>query len=150
MTEYQEKFEKISCRSKLTEEQKLDCYLGGLKDELAWDVRLFNPSTVLEAARLTKIKEMSLQSTSKTGVMVAEFRKGNLNVARTQEAQQPSDERGVLGKPSYRFQTKMTTTELEEHRVKNICFFCHERFTPGHSCPQSQKMQVFFMEVIDT
>lgn len=31
LDEYQEKFEKISYRSKLTEEQKLDCNLGGLK-----------------------------------------------------------------------------------------------------------------------
>lgn len=29
LADYQEKFEKISCRSKLTKEQKLDCYLGG-------------------------------------------------------------------------------------------------------------------------
>lgn len=62
LNEYQEKFEKISCRSKLTEEQKVDCYLGGLKEEIAWDVRLFNPRTVLEATRLAKIKEMSLRS----------------------------------------------------------------------------------------
>lgn len=60
-----------------------------------------------------------------------------------------ADQKGVLGKPGYRFQSKMTPSELEEHRAKGLCFFCHERFTPGHHCAQRQKAQVFFMEVED-
>lgn len=50
LNDYQEKFERIAYRSNLTKEQNQDCYLGGLKDELAWDVRLFNPRTVLQHA----------------------------------------------------------------------------------------------------
>lgn len=57
------------------------------------------------------------------------------------------DQRGVLGKPGYRFQTKLTPTEIDEHRTKNLCFFCHERFNPGHNCPQRQKGEVFVMEI---
>lgn len=69
LDEFQEKFERISCRSNLTEGQKLDCYLGGLKAKLAWEVKLFNPRTVLEATRLAKIKEMSLKNTVKFGAL---------------------------------------------------------------------------------
>lgn len=65
LDEYQDKFERIACRSNLSEEQKLDCYLGGLKEELAWEVRLFDPKTILEATRLAKIKELSLLSATK-------------------------------------------------------------------------------------
>lgn len=52
----QDQFERISYRSDLFEIQKLDCYLGGLKVEITWEVRLFNPTTVLKATRLDKIK----------------------------------------------------------------------------------------------
>lgn len=148
LSDYQERFGKIAYKSKLTEEQKLDCYLGGLKDELAWDVQLFNPRMVLEATRLAKIKEMSLRSGNKAGVTGSEFKKGIMSSSRVQEQHQ--DQKGILGKPSYRFQTEMSPAELEEHRAKNLCFWCHERFTPGHTCPQRQKSQVFFMEVLET
>lgn len=62
----------------MTKEQKLDCYLRGLKDELAWDVKLFNPRTVPEASRLAKVKEMSLKSTVKMGTQGYEFKKGSV------------------------------------------------------------------------
>lgn len=41
----------------------------------------------------------------------------------------------------------MSSAELEEHRSKNLCLFCHDKFSPGHTCPQRQKMQVFVMEL---
>lgn len=41
----------------------------------------------------------------------------------------------------------MSPTELEEHRSKNLCFFCLEK-CPGHNCPQRQTAQVFFMETV--
>lgn len=66
------------------EEQKLDCYLGGLKEELAWDMRLFNPSSVLEATRLAKIKEISLRSCGKIGLTRSNVKKGITTGARTQ------------------------------------------------------------------
>lgn len=43
----------------------------------------------------------------------------------------------------------MTPAELEEHQSKNLCFFCYDKFSFGHNCPQRQKMQVFFMEMKD-
>lgn len=59
------------------------------------------------------------------------------------------DHKGILGKPNYKFQSKMTLNELEEHREKSQCFFCHERFATGHMYPQRQRAQVFFMDVND-
>lgn len=74
---------------------------GGLRDELAWDVKLFNPRTVLEAARLVKVKEMSLKSTVKWGMHSYDFKKVAATQARGIGANQ--DQRGALGKPGYRF-----------------------------------------------
>lgn len=41
----------------------------------------------------------------------------------------------------------MTPAELDEHRTKNLCFFCHDKYSPGHNCAQRRKTEVFFMEV---
>lgn len=45
LSDYQERFKRISCRLDLSETHKFDCYLRGLKPKIAWDVRLFNPRT---------------------------------------------------------------------------------------------------------
>lgn len=44
----------------------------------------------------------------------------------------------------------MTPTEVDEHRAKDLCFFYHEKFTPGHNYSQRQKGQVFLMEVMES
>lgn len=95
LNEYQENFDRISCRSNLSEEQKLDCYLGCLKDEIAWDVRLFNPRTVLDTTRLAKIKEISLRCSSKGSTTSLETKKGTATAWRTAGTGQ--DQRGVWG-----------------------------------------------------
>lgn len=110
-------------------------------------MRLFNPRAVLEATRLARIKELSLGSTIKGSIMNMASKKGSApgNVS----VNSGQDHKGILGKPNYKFQSKMTPNEFDEHRAKGLCFFCHERFAPGHMCPQRQMAQVFFMEVED-
>lgn len=58
-----------------------------------------------------------------------------------------SNQKGILGKPNYTFQRKLTPKEMDEHRAQNLCYFCHGKYAPGHECPQRKKLQVFLMEV---
>jgi len=60
-----------------------------------------------------------------------------------------NNQKGILGKPKYTFRKKLTPKELDEHWAQNLCYFCHEKYSPGHDCPQRKKTQVFFMEVED-
>ena len=32
----------------------------------------------------------------------------------------------------------LTPKQMEEKRLKNLCFWCDERFTPGHRCKNRQ------------
>lgn len=64
---YQDKFERISCRSNLTKDKKLDCYLSGLREEIAWDVRLMSPRNVLEANKFAILEGLSIKSNTKGG-----------------------------------------------------------------------------------
>lgn len=35
---------------------------------------------------------------------------------------------------------------MEEHKIKNLCLSCHEKFLPGHNCQQRQRAQIFLMD----
>lgn len=126
LNEYPDKFKRITCRSNLTEDQKLDSYLGGLMEEFAWDVRLFHLRTVLEAIRLAKIKEMSIRSNSKAGTVGSKLQKGITTLTRGQGAYQ--DQRGILGKMGYKFQSRMSPTELEEHKQESLLLLSQKNF----------------------
>lgn len=41
----------------------------------------------------------------------------------------------------------LSAEEEAEHRSKNLCFYCHGKFSKDHKCPQRQKMQLHFIEI---
>lgn len=58
---YQKSIDNLVCRTTLTESQKLQCYLGGLQQELCNGVKMFTPRMVLEVTCMAKLQERSLQ-----------------------------------------------------------------------------------------
>lgn len=60
-----------------------------------------------------------------------------------------SNSKGVFGRPNLAFKQKLTPEELEECRTKNLCYYCREKYTPGHECSSKKRLQLFMMEVID-
>ncbi|GKF91161.1 gypsy/ty3 retroelement polyprotein, partial [Tanacetum coccineum] len=48
------------------------------------------------------------------------------------------------GSPSAPFRKQLTQKELEEKRAKNQCFYCDQKYTPGHKCSG----QVYSLEVL--
>ncbi|XP_057417585.1 uncharacterized protein LOC130711837 [Lotus japonicus] len=161
LDEYQEAFDNLIGRTELTEGQKLQCYLGGLNAELSNGVKMFAPRTVLEATRMAKLQERSFELLQKRMVPVSRgygnwSEKKNVSVLpekkafqTDKKAQNDNTQKSILGKPNYTFQKKLTPKELDEHRAQNLCFFCHEKYSPGHKRTQRKKLQVFLMEVHD-
>nr|CAJ00278.1 hypothetical protein [Lotus japonicus] len=158
LEEYHEAFDNLACRTELSESLKLQCYLGGLNPELCTGVKMFGPRTLLEAMRIAKLQERSLELLHKKSNSVTKTysnwseRKGVAPVTVEKKAIErktvrENNQEGILGKPNYTFQKKLTPKEMDEHRTQNLCFFCHEKYTPGHDCPQRKKSQVFFMAV---
>ncbi|XP_057453401.1 uncharacterized protein LOC130745246 [Lotus japonicus] len=158
LEEYHEAFDNLACRTELSESLKLQCYLGGLNPELCTGVKMFGPRTLLEAMRIAKLQERSLVLLHKKSNPVTKtfsnwFEKKG--VTSTMVEKRGSDrklvgennQKGILGKPNYTFQKKLSPKEMDEHRAQNLCFFCHEKYTPGHDYPQRKKSQVFFMVV---
>lgn len=60
LDEYQEALDNLACRTDLNEAQKLQCYLGGLNPDLCNGLKLFAPRTLLEATRIARLQERSL------------------------------------------------------------------------------------------
>ena len=36
-----------------------------------------------------------------------------------------------------------STSEIQDHREKGICFYCDERCGPGHNCRKNATMLIF-------
>lgn len=136
LSDYQERFERIASRSDLSEAQKIGCYLGGLKSEIAWDVRLFSPRSVLEATRLARIKELSLGSTIKGSIMNMGNKRGPSSGAVNTNLGQ--DQKGILGKPNYKFQSKMTPNELMNIERKDCVFSVMRDLLQAYVCSMSE------------
>ena len=63
VTDYHEEFDCLVARVELSEEHKLSCFLGGLKQEVQMMVQMFQPSFVNKAFPLARMYE----SASKVG-----------------------------------------------------------------------------------
>src|ERR1044072_251671 len=120
---------------------------------------MFAPRSVLEAMRIAKLQERSLQLLKKAVPAARSYSNWS-----DKKAVQPAivekkafdkkpavenTQKSILGKPNYAFQKKLTPKEMDEHRAQGLCFFCHEKYERGHDCPQRKKTQVFLMEVLN-
>ncbi|KAJ1412618.1 Retrotransposon gag domain [Sesbania bispinosa] len=153
LSEYQEAFDGLVCKVDLNETQKLSCYVAGLKPEVAVGVKLFAPRSLLEATRLAKLQERNVFLLQNRGTQLpgaGSDRKAEGNGRREEMAAKIStnsnNQKGILGKPNFKMQQRLSAKELDEHRQKGLCYFCHENFGPGHDCPQRKKMHVLLME----
>ncbi|KAH0752536.1 hypothetical protein KY285_005684 [Solanum tuberosum] len=118
VADYQETFEQLILRAgTLTQSQKIELYISGLTDYIAIEVELHNPpdlATAMSLSRLYERKEQPICS--------------QLLDACKSKTTDFSPQQHV------RFVKKLTRSEMEERRLKGLCFNCDEPFTRGHQC----------------
>ena len=56
-----------------------------------------------------------------------------------------SSSREASSKP-FRATNRMSAEEIDKHRVNNLCFYCHKKFSKGHDCPQRYRMELQMIE----
>ncbi|GJT37834.1 reverse transcriptase [Tanacetum coccineum] len=117
---YQEQFEVLLNRLDLTESYAVSFFIGGLKSEIGMPVRMSNSGTY--ANRYVS------SSTPVTKPVLA------LPSATTENV-------GKVVKTG--FSKQVTQKELEEKRAKGLCFYCDQKYAPGHKCPG----QLYSLEV---
>ncbi|KAG6643376.1 hypothetical protein CIPAW_09G207300 [Carya illinoinensis] len=129
--EYLQEFEKLANRVKgWPKKALLGAFMGGLKAEIAVEVRMFRPKSLQNAIDLAKRQDEKLQKTKKA---VGNFR--NINRISGPTIPTMSNPASVSVKPLPASAVKRLS--FEEMRVKcekNLCFDCDEKFTRGHRC----------------
>ncbi|KAI0498204.1 hypothetical protein KFK09_021445 [Dendrobium nobile] len=107
-----------------------------LKSYIQAPVRVTSHRDLIEAMKLTQVVEDQRHLERWTGGsspkdsyrMTTTFLSSKEPTSHT--LRETSKEKAVGGKPGKNFK-KLTETELQEKRVKGLCFICEERYTPG-------------------
>ena len=141
---YQDLFEKLSHQiDGLPEGFLIGNFIAGLKDDIRLDVKIKHPKTLAETigvARLIKERNLlqrRLSSSSRPTSLAITTR---VNVAPTP---------GVLG-PALATHVANTTPTLQrlsnqearDRREKGLCYYCDEKYTPGHRCERPQLFMI--------
>jgi hypothetical protein len=139
MEDYKGKFESISNRLKgISDFNRLSCFLSGLKDEIRIPVKMFNPSTLLEAFSLAKMQEENVLANRRN------FRNANPNYSGSNSQRINSSNvvqnnfssgqnSGSIPKAVVPVQ-KISPLQMEERRKKGLCYNCDSKWNPGHRC----------------
>lgn len=142
--EYHDTFDALVSRLDLTEEHQLSCYLGGLEEDIQLAVRMFTPKSVQQALCLAKLQEASgkAKKTKKPPLLP--------NPTNTKSTPNPPPfTKHTPFKPfpnTNPHRKTLTLAEFNEKRAKNLCFWCDEKYEPGHKC-KGKKPQLYHLEV---
>lgn len=141
---YQESFERLShCVDGLLESFLIGCFIAGLKDEIRLNIKIKNLHSLTYAigvARLTEEQNMLQRrlttfNRSTNAPMfprtTSEIAPGVLRPPPTASIRPPPQG----NTPAIR---RISTQEARESHEKGLCFYCDEKFIPGHRCTRPQ------------
>ncbi|CAA0810863.1 Unknown protein, partial [Striga hermonthica] len=146
LRDYLKEFERLACRVQGWPETALvGTFIGGLKYDLAAEVRLERPESMHAAMEVARRREDHLVATRRgwADARYPETRRTQPDASDMVPSGQPPDNSRLTN--STRPPVKhLTLEEIKRRREKGLCFKCEERFTPGHQCKQA-----FVIHVID-
>ncbi|GJU15633.1 reverse transcriptase [Tanacetum coccineum] len=118
--DYIDAFDKLLCRIDLPIEQTMSFFMAGLQHEIELAMPLIPTPRFLNTNAITGPKPLALPAPN------ANWR----NKASTSK--------------NSPFRKQLTQKELEDKRAKGLCFYCDQKYAPGHKCSG----QVYCLEVI--
>ncbi|XP_020254010.1 uncharacterized protein LOC109831084 [Asparagus officinalis] len=117
----------------------LEKFIGGLKEELRYEVTASRPSSLKEAISLAKLFEDRLKNERKSR---GNWNTSNTGMLPTNSSPYPSVRENP--KPPSQFK-KLTPEDIQRRRSQNLCFTCDEKWFRGHQC---KGKQMFLLEGI--
>ncbi|XP_020251114.1 uncharacterized protein LOC109828557, partial [Asparagus officinalis] len=121
----------------------LERFIGGLKDELRYDVSAARPTSLKGAVALAKLFEDKQKNERKNK---GHWSFSNSEGSSMNKSQNPSlkssDPQAVKPFPQFK---RMTSEEIQKKRSQNLCFTCDEKWHRGHQC---KGKQLFILEGI--
>lgn len=155
---YQEQFELLPSKVDIAETHAISMFVGGLQPEIEMTVRMFKPKSLADAFSLAKLQESTLVAYKKRYTPVLNTHKSVSTpfVAKTSSyapkttlALPPiSPTSSSFGKQPLAIaavpRRQLSQKQIDEKRAKNQCFYCTEKYTPGHRCDG----QMYSLEII--
>ncbi|MFS7961699.1 putative retrotransposon gag domain-containing protein [Helianthus anomalus] len=152
LQEYNSGFDRLLNKVTVSEPYVVSLYLKGLKPEIKGPVKMFKPQTLREAYGLARIQTMSNTCLMKRFKAVEDGLQPKdvkitppVNGSKLPLLPSPTTEPSS-STPGILRSRRLTSDELEQKRAKGECFWCTERFVPGHKC---KKKQLYILEVVD-
>ncbi|XP_019224822.1 PREDICTED: uncharacterized protein LOC109206457 [Nicotiana attenuata] len=140
--EYQAIFERNLNRVRLSQENAINCFIGGLKRELNIAVKLTNPTTLSQVYRTARMHEVYLAATSSSTKRYTAPSNNGKPLLPTPNSGNSSYVRGFTKRA-------LSIEEMNEKRAKGLCYFCNEKFVPGHKCNSSKQLYLLELEEIE-
>ena len=123
-------------------EYVIDCYLSGLREEIANCIRLRLPGSLTKAMSMAKVKEATYKSLMSSG---------HLNSAEPPLLPKPTNvksgwqsNRTTSFRPSSSYASSSSANQglikqldpasMDEKRKKGLCYTCEEKWEPNHIC----------------
>ncbi|KAJ0628009.1 putative nucleotidyltransferase, Ribonuclease H [Helianthus annuus] len=148
-------FDALLNKVSLSEPQAVSLYIKALKPDIKGPVKMFKPRTLHEAYGLAKTQALNndtLEEKFANGKWSMGSQKANntkitppSNAAKLPLLPTPNRPVTTASKPGST-QRRLSSKELEQKRAKGECFWCTEKFVPGHKCART-KGQVFVIEM---
>ncbi|KAH0683132.1 hypothetical protein KY290_021721 [Solanum tuberosum] len=153
--DYQNEFDKIMTRLTILPEYAINSFITGLRHEICLTVKNHMPFSLPQAYQLARNTESQVQAQLKltrfpTSTSGSQYKNNSYS----------SFSRGVGSRNDYNQDKKETplslnknnnkilsSAEINERRQKGLCFFCDEKFFPGHKCGGSKSL--YLLEVED-
>ncbi|KAH0679674.1 hypothetical protein KY284_020759 [Solanum tuberosum] len=153
--DYQNEFDKIMTRLTILPEYAISSFITGLRPEIGLTVKNHMPFSLPQAYQLARNTEAQVQAQLK----LTRF-PPSASGSQYKNNSYSSFSRGVRSRNDYNQDKKETplslnknnnkilsSTEINERRQKGLCFFCDEKFFPGHKCGGSKSL--YLLEVED-
>nr|GEV74561.1 hypothetical protein [Tanacetum cinerariifolium] len=152
---YQEQFEALMNKVELSEAYAASLFIGGLKDEIIMHVRMFKPNSLSDVYCLAKMQEATIQviktrqtpllTTPRTPYATTSYANKTVSYppkSTTTTLALPAP--NTISKPVYvQPKKQLKHKEIADKKAKNLCFYCDEKFVPGHKCSG----QLFLLEI---
>ena len=145
---YQEVFEGLSHKvDHLPENFLVGNFIAGLKDEVRLDVRVKQPKTLSEAISVAHLIEERnhLQRNRNSSFRPPEYVTQPRVQAQTVAAllgPSPSQRSNQSAGGSQGTVRRITGQKARERREKGLCFYCDEKYVPGHRCTRPQMFKI--------
>ncbi|XP_020587083.1 uncharacterized protein LOC110029232 [Phalaenopsis equestris] len=110
----------------LSEEQQIGCFVSGLKNAIRVDVQACNTISLSAAIGLARFYESRMYEQQKRGYVEPPNAPSTMG-----HPPLPSASLTRARNPTIK---RLSSTELQERRMHELCFNCDEKFSPSHRC----------------